>query len=111
VVNCLQRKSAVIIQRSLREGFGLTVSEALYKGTPVVASNVGGIPLQIIHGENGFLHKPNDIDGFAKSIVKLLKNDKLRKKMGKNGKEYVKKHFLITRLILDWLNLFEKYLH
>ncbi|MFH1129638.1 MAG: glycosyltransferase [Patescibacteria group bacterium] len=110
VVNCLQRKSAVIIQRSLREGFGLTISEALYKGTPVVASNVGGIPLQIIHGKNGFLHEPNDIDGFAKSIVKLLKNDKLRKKMGENGKEYVKKHFLITRLMLDWLNLFEKYL-
>jgi len=110
VVNCLQRKSAVIIQKSLKEGFALTVSEALYKETPVVASNVGGIPLQIIHGENGFLHEPNDINGFAESIVTLLKDDKLRKKMGKNGKEYIKKNFLITRLMLDWLDLFEKYL-
>ncbi|MFH1551818.1 MAG: glycosyltransferase [bacterium] len=110
VVNCLQRKSAVIIQKSLKEGFALTVSEALYKETPVVASSVGGIPLQIIHGENGFLHEPNDINGFAESIVTLLKDDKLRKKMGKSGREHIKKNFLITRLMLDWLDLFEKYL-
>lgn len=110
VVNCLQRESAVIIQRSLKEGFGLTVSEALYKETPVVASGIGGIPLQVIHGENGFLHEPNDINGFTESIVKLLKNNELRKEMGESGKEHIKKNFLITRLMLDWLDLFEKYL-
>ena len=88
----------------------MTVSEALYKGTPVVASDIGGIPLQVINGENGFLHNPKDYDSFADSIIKLLKNKKLREKLGKHGKEYIKKNFLITRLMDDWLNLFDKYL-
>lgn len=110
VVNSLQRKAAVIVQKSIKEGFGLTVSEALYKGTPVVASNVGGIPIQVIHGENGFLHEPNDIEGFSQSIVKILKSSHLRKEMGENGREFIKKNFLITRLMLDWLNLFNQYL-
>jgi len=110
VVNALQRKSAVVIQKSIKEGFGLTVSEALYKGTPVVASNVGGIPLQIVHGESGFLHDPYDYDGFAESIVRLLNDSKLREKMGENAKEFVTKNFLVTRLMLDWLKLFELYI-
>ena len=110
LVNSLQRASSVIIQKSIREGFGLVVSEALYKGTPVVASNVGGIPLQVIDGFNGFLHEPNDFKGFSESIIKILKDEKLRRELGKNGKEHVKKNFLITRLMLDWLDLFEKYL-
>jgi trehalose synthase len=110
LVNCLQRASAVVIQKSLKEGFGLTVTEALYKGTPVVASNVGGIPLQVIDGENGFLHNPHDLNGFSKSIIKLLKDEKLRATMGKAGKEHVKKNFLITRLMLDWLHLMNKVL-
>lgn len=110
LVNCLQRDSCVVIQKSLREGFGLTVSEALYKGTPVVASNVGGIPTQIIDGVNGFLHKPKDYSAFSKSIVKILKDDKLRIHLGQKGREHVKNNFLITRLMLDWINLFEKYL-
>jgi trehalose synthase len=110
LVNCLQRTSSVVIQKSLREGFALTVSEALYKGTPVVGSNIGGIPLQVINGENGFLHDPDDYEGFAASIIQLLKDKKLRIKLGKHGKEYVKRNFLITRLILDWLDLFEEHL-
>ena len=105
LVNCLQRASAVVIQKSLKEGFGLTVTEALYKGTPVVASKVGGIPLQVIDNENGFLHNPHDLNGFSSSIIKLLKDEKLRAAMGKAGKEHVKKNFLITRLMLDWLHL------
>jgi trehalose synthase len=105
LVNCLQRASAVVIQKSLKEGFGLTVTEALYKGTPVVASKVGGIPLQVIDGENGFLHSPHDLNGFSNSIIKLLKDENLRATMGKAGKEHVKKNFLITRLMLDWLHL------
>jgi trehalose synthase len=105
LVNCLQRASAVVIQKSLKEGFGLTVTEALYKGTPVVASKVGGIPLQVIDGENGFLHSPHDLNGFTDSIIKLLKDEKLRETMGHAGKEHVKKNYLITRLMLDWLNL------
>ena len=105
LVNCLQRASAVVIQKSIKEGFGLTVSEALYKETPVVASNIGGIPIQISDGLNGFLHNPRDFKGFTKSIVKLLKDEKLRVSMGKAGKEHVKKNFLLTRLLLDWLDL------
>jgi trehalose synthase len=110
LVNCLQRASAVVIQKSLKEGFGLTVTEALYKGTPVVASKVGGIPLQVIDGENGFLHSPHDLNGFTGSVIKLLKDEKLRVEMGKVGKEHVKKNFLITRLMLDWLYLMNKLL-
>ena len=110
VVNALQTRSSVVIQKSLKEGFGLTVSEALYKGTPVVASNIGGIPLQVVNGKNGFLHEPKDIKGFAESIIEILKDKKLREGLGKKGKKRVKKNFLITRLILDWLNLFEQYL-
>jgi trehalose synthase len=110
LVNCLQRASLVVIQKSLKEGFGLTVSEALYKGTPVVASKVGGIPIQVIDGVNGFLHSPYDLKGFSDSVIKLLKDEKLRVTMGKAGKEHVKKNFLITRLMLDWLNLMNKLL-
>ena len=110
LVNCLQRASSVVIQKSLREGFGLTVSEALYKGTPVVASNVGGIPLQVIDGINGFLNEPKDYKGFSRSILKLLSDENLRTKFGEKGKEHIRNNFLITRLMLDWLDLFHKYL-
>jgi trehalose synthase len=110
LVNCLQKSSSVIMQKSIREGFALTVSEALYKETPVVASNIGGIPLQIINGENGYLNKPDDYESFAASIVQLLQNKKLSTKLGKHGKEYIKRNFLITRLMLDWLDLFDEYL-
>jgi trehalose synthase len=108
LVNCLQRASSVVIQKSLKEGFGLTVTEALYKGTPVVASNVGGIPLQVINGENGFLHEPYNLKGFSDSVIKLLKDEKLRMTLGNAGKEHVKKNFLITRLMLDWIKLMNK---
>ena len=110
LVNCLQRASSVVMQKSLKEGFGLTVAEALYKGTPVVASKVGGIPLQVLDGVNGFLHSPYDVKGFSDSVVKLLRNEKLRETLGKAGKEHVKKNFLITRLLLDWLYLMNKVL-
>jgi trehalose synthase len=105
LVNVLQRESAVIIQKSLREGFGLTVTEALWKGTPVVASNVGGIPLQITDGKNGFLVDPKDSDGFADRIIELLKNPKLGLKLGKAAKEYVREKFLITRILQDYIQL------
>lgn len=105
LVNTLQRSSAVMIQKSLREGFGLTVSEALWKGTPVVASNIGGIPLQIVDGENGFLVQPNDTKGFADRIIKLLKDPDLAREMGARGKEIVRNKFLVTRLLLDYLDV------
>jgi trehalose synthase len=110
LVNSLQRVADVIIQKSLKEGFGLVVSEALYKETPVVASNVGGIPHQIKDGVNGFLHDPYDVVGFAGSVLKILGDPELRSELGKNGKDHVRKNFLVTRLILDWFDLFERYL-
>ena len=105
LVNVLQRVSSAVIQKSLREGFALVVTEAIWKGTPVVASNVGGIPLQIKDGENGFLVEPTDLKGFAERLIDLLKNPKLAREMGKRGKEMARKNFLITRLLSDYLDL------
>ena len=105
LVNILQRTSKVIIQKSLREGFGLTVTEALWKGTPVVASNIGGIPLQIEDGKTGFLLQPEDTEGFAERITELLNEPSLAEELGEKGREHVRKNFLITRLLSDYLNL------
>jgi trehalose synthase len=105
LVNSIQRFSSVIIQKSTREGFCLAVTEALWKGTPVVASNVGGIPLQIEDGKNGFLLEPNDIEGFADRIVQILKNPSEAKRLGGNGVETVRQKFLITRLLSDYLDM------
>jgi trehalose synthase len=104
-INALQRKSSVIVQKSSKEGFGLVVTEALWKGTPVVASNIGGIPLQIKDGENGFLLDFSDTQGFADKIVTLLKDPSLAHEMGRKGREHVKNNFLITRLLMDYLDL------
>jgi len=103
LVNSIQRFSKVIIQKSVREGFCLAVTEALWKGTPVVASNVGGIPVQIEDGKNGFLLEPDDAQGFADRIVHLLKNPSEAEGMGQKAKEIVRQKFLITRLLSDYL--------
>jgi len=105
LVNSLQRFSDVIIQKSIREGFGLVVAEALWKQAAVVASNVGGIPLQVIDGETGFLCEPGDENAFAERIVQLMKDKKLAKKLGQNGKEHIRAKFLITRLLSNYLDL------
>lgn len=106
LVNALQRKASVIIQKSIREGFALTVSEALWKGTPVVGGNVGGIPLQIIDGKTGYL--VNNIDECANRVIKLLKDPKHAKELGRNGREHVRKNFLVTRHIMDYINLLKQ---
>lgn len=103
-VNAFQRASNVIIQKSLREGFGLVITEALWKGKPVVAANVGGIPVQVDNRRTGYL--VGDISECAERVIHLLKNSEIAKKMGTSGKEYVRKNFLITRLLKDYLNLF-----
>lgn len=103
LVNAIQRFSDVIIQKSTKEGFCLCVTEALWKGTPVVASNVGGIPMQIKDGQNGYLLEPKDFDGFAERIVHLLKNPEEGKKIGDEGRKTVRDKFLITRLLSDYL--------
>lgn len=105
LVNALQRKAAVVIQKSIREGFGLTVSEALWKGTPVLASNVGGIPLQIEDGVSGYLLEPDDVEGFVEKAIFLLRNPDMRSAMGTKGKEHVRNNFLLTALIERDLDL------
>lgn len=105
LINALQRASSVVVQKSLKEGFAITVSEALWKGTPVVTSNVGGISSQVIHGKNGFLLEPKDYNGFAEKISYLIKNPDVAKKMGEYGRTYVKDNFLITRHLLDYIRL------
>jgi len=105
LVNALQRSAAVVVQKSIKEGFGLTVAEALWKGTPVVASNIGGIPLQIVDGETGFLASPHDTRDFAEKIIHILQNPGLANKMGKKGRQTVKENFLITRLLSDYIDL------
>ncbi|MFZ2356707.1 MAG: glycosyltransferase, partial [Candidatus Omnitrophota bacterium] len=94
-VNALQRASDIIVQKSLKEGFGLTVSEALWKAKPVVASNVGGIPFQIKHKYSGLLC--HSIEGASFAIKQLLSSPEYAKKLGENGREHIKNNFLITR--------------
>lgn len=105
LVNVIQSTASVILQKSIREGFGLTASEALWKGTPVVASNVGGLPLQVIDGKTGFVVDPTDIKGCAEKVIMLLKDRALAEKLGENGREHVRKNFLLTRSILDYLRI------
>lgn len=104
-INALQRLSSVVIQKSLREGFGLTVAEAQWKGTPVVAGAVGGIPLQITNGEGGFLVDPTDFDAVAARVVELLENPGKAAEMGLAGQERIRRDFLITRSLGHWLQL------
>lgn len=107
LVNALQRKAAVVLQKSIREGFGLTVAEAIWKGTPVIGGNVGGIRYQIKDGENGFL--VSFLEETAKRIVQLLKNPQLRDRLGKKAKEPVRKRFLLTRYLEQYLDLFRSF--
>ena len=108
-VNALQRASTVIVQKSLKEGFGLTISEALWKGKPVVASYVGGIPLQITHKYSGLLC--HSIDGAAFSIKQLLNSPEYAKKLGDNGREHVRNNFLLTRHLKEYILLFLSLYH
>jgi trehalose synthase len=102
-INAIQRASTVVVQNSLREGFGLTVTEALWKAKPVIASAVGGIPLQITHNRSGILtESPEDLVLYLK---KLLLEPEYSRMLGINGREHVKKNFLITRHIRDYLLL------
>ncbi len=102
-INALVRGSTIVFQKSIKEGFGLTVSEALWKGKPVIGGAVGGIKLQIINGVTGFLvHSP---EGAANRAVELLLNPDMRRKLGENGRRHVKENFLITRHVKDYLLL------
>ena len=103
-VNAFQSQSDVCLQKSIREGFGLTVTEALWKGRPTVAGNVGGIPLQIEDGVSGFLvDSPSEC---AQRCVEILGDPGLGKQLGREGKEHARRRFLTPRLLRDWLQLF-----
>jgi len=108
-VNALQRISTVILQKSLKEGFGLTVAEALWKAKPVVASNVGGIPLQISHQYSGLLC--HSVEGAAFALKQLLNNPTYAKRLGNNGREHIKTNFLLTRHLKEYMLLFLSLYH
>jgi trehalose synthase len=103
LVNALQRRAAVVLQMSIREGFGLTVTEAMWKGTPVIGRKVGGIRHQIEDNVNGFL--VGSVEQAAERIVQILKDPELRERLGTKARESVRKRFLMTRLMEDWLDL------
>ena len=104
LVNTLQRRAAVVLQKSLREGFGLTVAEAMWKGTPVIGGNVGGIRSQIEDGVNGFL--VSSVEDAAHRIVQLVKDGKLREQMGRKARQTVAGRFLLTRYLEQYVDLF-----
>jgi len=105
-VNALQRASTIVIQKSLREGFGLTVSEALWKKKPVVASAVGGIPTQIIHNHTGLL--AHSVEGTAYQVRFLLSHPEIAGRLAERGHQHVKENFLITQNLKRYLTLFLK---
>lgn len=107
LVNALQRRAAVVLQKSLREGFGLTVAEAMWKGTPVIGGNVGGIRYQIEDGVNGYL--VSSVPQAAEAIVRLTRDKSERTRLGLKAKESVHRRFLMLRLLEQYLDLFASF--
>jgi trehalose synthase len=107
LVNALQRRATVILQKSIQEGFGLTVTEAMWKGAAVIGGNTGGIRHQIEDGVNGFL--VSSIEEAANRIVQLLKDEDLRDRLGQKARETVRQRFLLTRLLEQYLDLFNSF--
>jgi trehalose synthase len=105
-VNAFQSHCDVVIQKSTREGFGLTVTEAIWKGRPLIGGAVGGIPLQVRDGETGFL--VSTVEECAARSLEILSDPGLGKRLGRAGKEDVRRRFLMPRLLRDWLELFER---
>jgi trehalose synthase len=107
LVNALQSRAAVVLQKSIREGFGLTVAEAMWKGTAVIGGNVGGIRYQIEDGVNGFL--VDTVKEAAARIVQLVKDEALRRRLGEAGRETVLQRFLLSRNLEQYLDLFSAF--
>jgi trehalose synthase len=107
LVNTIQSRAAVILQKSIREGFGLTVTEAMWKGTPVIGGNAGGIRYQIQNGVNGFL--VSSVEECAQRMVQLLKDRRLRDRLGRAARETVRKKFLMSRYVEQYLDLFNSF--
>ncbi len=108
MINVLQRIASVVIQKSIREGFCLVVTEALLKATPVVTSNIGGITLQIDDGKNGFHVESLDNEAFAYRIINILSDPELAQKSDKEAQQTVKEKFLITKHLLEYSDLFNE---
>jgi trehalose synthase len=107
IVNALQRHATVVVQKSLEEGFGLTVAEAMWKSRPVIASAVGGIQDQIEDGVTGLLlDDPTDLDAFGKLVLKLLDDPERAREIGARAREYVRQHFLANRHAAQYVELF-----
>ena len=107
IVNALQRHAAIVVQKSLVEGFGLTVTEAMWKGRPVIATAVGGIQDQITHGRDGLLiDDPSDLDAFANALHILLDNPRLAARLGTGGRERVTAEYLGDRHLTQYVDLF-----
>jgi trehalose synthase len=107
LVNALQSRATVVLQKSIREGFGLTVTEAMWKGTVVIGGNVGGIRYQIEDGVNGFL--VSSVQEAAARIVQVLKDGKFREQMGRKARETVRQKFLLSRYLEQYLDLFNSF--
>jgi len=107
LVNALQRRAACVLQKSIREGFGLTVTEAMWKGAPVIGGNTGGIRYQIEDGVNGFL--VSSVPQAAERIVQLVEDKELRVQLGKKARETVRQKFLMTRYLEQYLDLLNSF--
>ena len=108
MVNALQRHSAVVVQKSLEEGFGLTVVEAMWKGRPIVASGVGGILEQVEDGVSGLLvEDPRDLEAFGAQVARLLEDRDLAARLGEAAQTKTRKEFLPDRAARDWLGVVE----
>ena len=112
LVNAIQRHAAVVVQKSLVEGFGLTVTEPMWKSRPVVASRIGGIQDQIVHGESGLLlDDPEDLEAFAGLVRSVLEDDSLGLRVGSAARERVREHFLGDRHLIQYVDLFDQLIH
>ena len=106
IVNALQRHAAVVVQKSLREGFGLTVTEAMWKGRPVIASRIGGIQDQIVDGEHGLLlPDPSDLETFGALLRRLLSEPEFARRLGERGRERVREQYLGLRHLIQYAEL------
>jgi trehalose synthase len=111
IVNALQRWSTIVVQKSVAEGFGLTVAEAMWKSRPVVASRVGGIQDQIVEGESGILVGPSDLNAFGSAVRSLLADPERARRIGAAAHERVRDEFLGVRHLTEYVDLFERVMH
>jgi trehalose synthase len=108
MVNAIQRRASVVVQKSLAEGFGLTVAEAAWKGRPIVASGVGGIQDQVVDEVTGLLVAPRDLAAFGHAVSRLLTDDELARRLGSAARERVRECFLEPRHLRQWVDLIER---